>query len=337
MGRISSLPLSALIDLCRTLRHSLGAGLSLVDVFRQQSKRGPTAVRPLAADVARALGKGHDLEHALEPHRAHLPSLFVEMATAGEQSGSLPEAFEELEKHFRLVQKLRSQLRSQLIWPVFELVAGVGVVSLMILVLGVLGSTFDPLGFGLTGPLGALAFAAIVFGGVAALVGGFFYLRRQPATEVFLLRKPIIGPCLMALALQRFSVALRMTSGTGMPIVRAVRLSLRATGNVSFVAASDAIVKGLERGDELTRSLGRGKVFPAEYLDVLSGAEIAGRLDDVLEHQSNFYAEEAERRLTLLTKALGYGIWMLIGALLIFLIFRLALSYFSLIDQALGS
>ena len=66
MSRPSRLPMSALVELCRTLRHNLGAGLSLVDVFRQQAKRGPAAVRPLADAIARDLGKGHDLEYALE-------------------------------------------------------------------------------------------------------------------------------------------------------------------------------------------------------------------------------------------------------------------------------
>lgn len=332
MARPSRLPLSALVELCRTLRHMLGAGLSLLDVFRQQSKRGPTAVRPFADAVARDLGKGHDLEHALEKHRDALPPLFVEMAVAGEQSGGLPEVFAELEKHFRLVQKLRRQLWSQLTWPIFELVMGVLVVSLMLLVLGFLGLKYDPLGLG-TGVPGALAFAGLVCGSVGLLVALFFYLRRKPTTEQFLLRQPVVGPCLMALALHRFCVALRLTSGTGMPIARAMRLSLKATGNVTFLEATDAIVRGLEKGEELTRALGRGKIFPSEYLDVMSGAELAGRLDDVLEHQANYYEEEAERRLTALTKMIGYGIWLLIGALLVFLIFRMALSYLSVLNQ----
>ncbi len=33
----SRLPLSSLIELCRVLRHYLGAGLTLRDVFRQQT------------------------------------------------------------------------------------------------------------------------------------------------------------------------------------------------------------------------------------------------------------------------------------------------------------
>src|SRR4051794_36301160 len=169
MSRTSRLPLSALIELCRALRHNLGAGLSLLDVFRQQAKRGPAAVQPLAEDIARDLGKGRDLEHALEKHRGRFPPLFVEMAVAGEQSGALPEVFEELETHFRLVQKLRRQFWAQLTWPVIELVVGVGVMAVMLLFLGALGSPFDPLGIG-TGAKGALIFVALVAGPIVLLV-----------------------------------------------------------------------------------------------------------------------------------------------------------------------
>src|SRR2546430_1578102 len=106
-------PLSALVELCRSLRHYLGAGLSLLDVFRQQSKRGPSALRDATGDIAKDLGKGRSLEDALNRQRENFPALFIELAVAGEQSGTLPEVFAELEEYYRLVQKLRRQLWSQ--------------------------------------------------------------------------------------------------------------------------------------------------------------------------------------------------------------------------------
>ena len=36
----SRLPLSSVIELCRVLRHYLGAGLTLRDAFRKQAARG---------------------------------------------------------------------------------------------------------------------------------------------------------------------------------------------------------------------------------------------------------------------------------------------------------
>jgi len=50
----ATLPLSTLVELCRSLRHYLGAGLSLVDVFRQQAKRGPAGARNRGLRHARA-------------------------------------------------------------------------------------------------------------------------------------------------------------------------------------------------------------------------------------------------------------------------------------------
>src|SRR5262249_1707862 len=80
----SALPLSALIELCRSLRHYLAAGLSLVDVFRQQAKRGPSAVRSVAESIAKDLEHGHDLERALKKQKAAFPPLFLSLASVGE-------------------------------------------------------------------------------------------------------------------------------------------------------------------------------------------------------------------------------------------------------------
>ncbi len=325
-------PLSALVDLCRSLRHYLGAGLSLLDVFRQQAKRGPAALRGVTGVIAKDLGKGRGLEEALNKHRDVFPPLFIALTVAGEQSGSLPEIFTELESYFRLRQRLRRQLWAQLTWPLTQFVLGVLVVALMIFILGIVNPSFDPLGFGLKGSSGAIVFMLIVGGVAGVLIVTCRLLFRRAGMGAWLLKRPILGPALMALALHRFSVALRLTSGTGMPIAQAVRLSLRATGSEAFAAIEETIVSSLDKGNELTRSLNRAKLFPDEYLDMLSGAEEAGRLDDVLEHQSRYYAEESERKLTALMKAFGAAIWVLIGGFLVFLIFRIASTYIKLLD-----
>src|SRR3954447_8090237 len=59
-------PLDSLVLLCRALRHGLSAGLSLLDVFRQQALKGSAAVRPVAAEITGYLEKGESLEDALK-------------------------------------------------------------------------------------------------------------------------------------------------------------------------------------------------------------------------------------------------------------------------------
>ena len=79
--------------------------------------------------------------------------------------------------------------------------------------------------------------------------------------------------------------------------------------------------------------LEKSGLLPEDFRNILANAEEAGRVSEVLAHQAGHYEEEASRRLSILTKVAGYGVWMLIGALIIVAIFRMYLSYFSLFDQ----
>ena len=119
-----------------------------------------------------------------------------------------------------------------------------------------------------------------------------------------------------------------------MPIARAVRLSLRSTGNEAFVARTDVVVRALKQGEELWAALDRSRLLPEDFRNILAGAEEAGRLADVLRHQADHYEEESGRRLAVLTSVAGYGVWLVIGTLLVVTIFRLYFSYFSLLNTA---
>src|SRR5438067_1698029 len=92
--------LASLIGLSRALRHGLGAGLTLVRVFRQQVERGPRDARPLAGRVLKKLEQGRSLSDALDVEKAVVPPFFLSLVKVGEETGHLAEIFGELEKHY---------------------------------------------------------------------------------------------------------------------------------------------------------------------------------------------------------------------------------------------
>jgi type IV pilus assembly protein PilC len=145
---------------------------------------------------------------------------------------------------------------------------------------------------------------------------------------------PVIGPCLQALAVTRFCLALRLTLESAMPIGRALRLSFRATGNGAFAVAADAAQQAVKRGEELTVALARTRLFPEMFQHVIAVGEESGRLTDVLEQQGGQYAEESERRLAALTSAAGWGVWVVVAGLIVFCIFRIALTYIDMLDPS---
>ena len=330
------LRLTSLIELCRVMRHNLAAGLTLRHVFNQQATRGPVGVRPIAERVSQQLQEGESLQDALEHEKAHFPPLFTSLVTVGEQSGSLPEVFEELERYFALQLRLKRQFMQQIAWPVMQFFIAPFVIAGMIFILGIFGSKFDPLGFGLTGTKGAITFLGGWFGAVGLLIAGYFVLtrtlRQQVVVDEFLLRVPVIGPCMRAMAMTRFCMALRLTMETGMSVAKAMKLTLRATANSAFEARIDQVSDAVKSGEDLTEALRHTGIFSGEFLDILANAEEGGRVVEVMERQAKFYEEESTRRMTILTHVASKGVYLIIAGILIFLIFRIFSIYVGLYD-----
>lgn len=340
----SRLSLSVLIELCRVLRHYLGAGLGLPEIFRQQQKRGPITIRSVAGRIARSLEAGGSLESALKREPRYFPPLLISLASVGERTGMLPEVFAELERYFLRQQQLRRSFYSRIAWPVLQFVLSVLVLAGLIFIMGQIptamdgkGKPFDPLGLGLAGGSGAAIFLGVILGGLGTVYGVYWMLSRVVAGrsrfDTFLLRLPALGPCLQALALGRFCLALRLTTETGMSIGKALRLSLRATGNSAYTAAVDLAEDTVAAGDDLTLALGRTGLFPEDLLRIVEVAEESGNLAEVMKHQGDHYYEEASRRMSVLASVAGYGVWMLIGLFIIVAIFRIYGSYLNMLSS----
>jgi type IV pilus assembly protein PilC len=336
------LPLSSLIELCRVLRHSLGAGIMLRDVFRRQVRKGSAALRPIAGRIADSLEEGDSLQTALEREKRAFPPLFLALASVGENTGQMPEIFGELERYYILQQRFWRQLRSQCLWPAIELFGSIFVIAFVIWVMGFIAQlqntrAHDPLGAGLTGTAGALKFLALCFGTMGAVVAAYLLvsrsLRHRAVVDNFLLHLPSVGRFLMAFNLSRFALALRFTLDSGMPVGKAVELSLRATGNGAFIQRDRVMQEVLRAGESLSLALAKANLFPEEFLHIVAVAEEGGRVPEVMGQQSEQYAEEVERWLAVMPKILGFAVWVLVACLIIFVILRFWTWYFNSIDQ----
>jgi type IV pilus assembly protein PilC len=324
---------------CRAIRHGHGAGLTLIRVFEMQARSGPVALREAAGRIARKLEGGDSLEEALAAAGPTLPELFVSLAAVGERSGRIPEVFGQLEEYYGLQAQMRREFRAQIAWPVFQFVAAVLVIALTIFILGLLAtddSPTAPIGFGLTGTSGAILFLVFMASLTAGVILGYKVLTKtvakQARFEAWLLRVPVLGPCLEAGAMSRFCLALRLTLDSSMSIGKALRLSLKATGNGAYQEHADRVAKRVKKGQELKEALGTIGVFPPEFLAALTVGEESGQVPEVMARLGENYREETVRRTRALTRALGWGVYALVGVFIIIMIFRMASVYV----QALG-
>jgi len=342
----SKCPLPALVMWCRTLHHSLAAGLDPVRVFKQQAKSGPHALRDVAGDVAGKLGAGESLEDAFAEHQGRFPPLFLELVAVGEQTGRLEDAFRELERYYDQTLTIQRNFRSQMAYPAIQFVLAVLIIGGLIWILGMLAPsgkaiTTDPTGLGFKGTIGAITFMAITFG----IVGGLLFALKLTANNVrwrarlegALMELPGWGPALLALALQRFCVALRMCIEAGLRAEKTLEYCFRATSNSQFSSRADRAIAVVKQRRTLTEALeASGAPFPDEFRESVMVGEETGNLSEVMERLSERYAEDAQRRLKSAAQMTSYLIYGFVALLIILAIFRIASLYLGMLGAAAG-
>jgi type II secretory pathway component PulF len=139
---------------------------------------------------------------------------------------------------------------------------------------------------------------------------------------------PALGPCLRALTMSRFTLALQMTLDSGLSITKALALSLKATGNAYFVSRSERVVQSLKSGETLHQALSASRLFDDEFLEMIISSEEAGSVPEMMRHLAAQYQEEAGRKLKMATGFATGAVMVLVAAFIIWAIFRLFIGVY---------
>jgi type IV pilus assembly protein PilC len=151
-----------------------------------------------------------------------------------------------------------------------------------------------------------------------------------------LLRLPGIGPCMEKLALSRLAWALQLTMNVEMDMRRVVALALRATGNDYYIRHTDRVVAAVAKGKPLAQALGLTGAFPANFIDALAVGEESGQIVESMGRLADTYEQEAETATKTLATLAGAGVFVLVAAVITWLIFKIFLgAYLAPLNDAL--
>lgn len=328
----------------------LHAGVAIqraFDTVARKTSHAPT--RRALEQVALAITQGDDVSSALRSQAGCFPDLFIDLVDVAEQTGSLPEVLAGLAAHYDNLVNLRRTFLSSIAWPIIQLFGAIFVVALLIWVLGIVGQMggarpgekpLDMLGWGLVGPTGAVLWLTLSFGTLGALVGGYFaaarLFRKQRFLDGLLMRIPIVGTCMRAFAIARFSWAYALTQQSGMLILTSLEASLRATGNGVFVASAPQVCDLVNAGEDLSTALASAPLFPDDYLQMVQVAETSGTVPEMLQHLSPQFEDQARRSLKALAELMGWVVWGLVALLIVFIVFSIFLRYVGMINELTG-
>lgn len=291
--------------------------------------------------VGEAVAQGEEVSEAMRTQGDRFPALMIQMVDVAEQTGALPEILKDLADHFENNLRLRRDFVSSITWPAIQFGLAVLIIAFLIWILGWIadtrsGKAIDILGFGLSGTKGAVTWLAMVGGGLLSLYLVYQFVARSLEGKKYLhgvaMKIPVIGTCMRSFAIARFSWAYYLTQQTGMPVDKSVQASLQATGNGVFIDRTSIICRRINEGEPLAVALREAGIFPDDYLSMVDVAEESGTVPEALHRLSPQFQEDARRTLSTLTTLLGWAVWLMVAAFIIFLIFRIALFYVGMIN-----
>ncbi|WP_445612794.1 type II secretion system F family protein [Geobacillus sp. YF-1] len=284
------------------------AGVTIVDSIRILSEQTESkALARALLDMEQHLREGNPLSAAAAKHPRIFPPLFVNMARAGEASGTLDETLDRLADHFEKVHRTRQKIVSALAYPVaVAIIATAVVIFLLVSVVPTFVDMFADFHAELPAitkfVLKASAFMQrywwlVALGGIG-VGAAFAALRRQKRTKYYLdyaaMRLPIFGKLMQKAALARMTRTLSSLVSSSVPILEALAISGRVVENEVIAAVLDEARAALERGRSLAEPLRRHWAFPPLVAQMIAIGEQTGSLDAMLGKVADFYEAEVD-------------------------------------------
>jgi type IV pilus assembly protein PilC len=292
---------------------------------------------------------GATLANAMRQFPVVFDDLTTNMIEAGETGGILDIILQRLATYVEKAVRLRSAVKSALIYPV-------AVVSMAVLIVGALLKWVVPIfanlfaGLGVNLPLptrivmGLSAFVQSfwwIFGvGAIGLFFGVKQIRKHPQGRYYfdkaLLHLPVIGSLLRKIAVGRFTRTLGTLITSGVPILEGLSITAKTSGNAVLEEALMKVRKAIEEGRTIVDPLRECGVFPNMVTQMIGVGEATGAMDSMLQKIADFYEEEVDAATKDMLAMLEPVIIGLLGVMIGGIVISLYMPLFAMIAKLAG-
>lgn len=339
----------ALTVFSRQFATMINAGLAMVrclDILSEQTE--DKKLQAVLVQVRRDVEGGSTLSNALAKHPSVFSTLYISMVKAGEMGGVLDEVLERLagfmEKDFGLKKKVKSALT----YPVVILVMALGIVFFLVTyILPTFVQLFEGMSLQLPLPTQILIMItkgarnpAVMIPVLALCVIGGFFLNRYIQTPVgrkqydlLKLNIPVFGLLNKKVAISRFCRTLGTLLSSGVPIMQALEIVGKASGNEIIAMTVQKIRESIREGESIASPLGASGMFPPMVTQMVAVGEETGNLDAMLGKISDFYDTEVEYLLASLTSMLEPIMIVGMGGIVGFIVISVFLPLYQLIGN----
>jgi type IV pilus assembly protein PilC len=338
-----------LVIASRQLATMVQSGMSLLRalyVIEEQTESDK--LREVLIDVRKDVEGGSALSDALRKHPDIFNDLYVAMVEAGETGGILDQTLVRVAEQLEKDAALRRQVKAAMIYPIMiGSFAGIVLIALVAFLVPVFEKIFDDFG----GELPTITkftvwlshlitrqwyiLIAVVFG----VVWLFRYWKNSDTGRVqwdrLKLKFPMkIGDIVQKVALARFSRTFSGLISAGVPMLEAIEITGRTSGNRVIEMAMDDVRESVKRGGSLTAPMAAvPEAFPVMVTQMIGVGEETGALETVMSKVADFYEEQVEAAVKALTSILEPLMIIIVGAIVGFIVIAMYLPMFKVYDQ----
>ena len=303
---------------CRQFASITRAGVTIIQTLNMLAEQTENVKLQKALQAVRAdVEKGESFADSLAQHPKVFPDLLVQMAKAGEASGSLETAMERMAIQFEKSAKTQALVKKAMIYPiVVALVAVAVVIVMLVFVIPRYMDMFEELGTELPG-ITKMVVAMSNF-----IQNNWFIIVPVVIVAVFVFKtwsktysgKHILGrlalkvPAIKNLVVKSASSQMARTLSTlltaGVPLVEAVDIVADTMGNIWFKEALKEAVEQIMIGVPMSQPLQTCGLFPPMVYHMVRIGEEAGSTEDMLNKLADYYEEEVEMAVQSLMAAM---------------------------------
>jgi len=334
----------------RQLGVMINAGLPLVQSLEiLASNQTKQSFAGVLTGVRSTVEGGSTLFNAFQQYPRVFDQLYCNMIAAGESGGILDGVLTRLSGYIEKAVKLRRAVRSALIYPVSVVTIAVGIMVLLLWkVVPIFATLFVGLGVALPLPtrmvialsnVVAQTAWVLIVGAVVAVYGLKRYHRTPRGRLVidgFILKLPVLGLLMRKIAVARFSRTLGTLITSGVPMMEAMDITARTSGNAVIEEAILKVRKAVGEGRTIVDPLREIGVFPNMVVQMIGVGEQTGALDAMLQKVADFYEEEVDAAVADLLTAMEPMIILLLGVMIGGVVISMYLPLFSLIGKLAG-
>jgi general secretion pathway protein F len=318
----------------RQLASLLEASLPLEQAFSALQEQAERAyVRDLVASIRSEVMGGSSLSDALARHPRDFADIYRALVASGEQIGQLSRVLSRLADYIERRNALVQKVRLAFTYPAIVTVVAFAIVIFLLAyvvpqIVSVFANTKQKLPM-LTVIMLAISDFVRSYGWIVAVIatGLFIAWRRALQNPVikyrwhsWLLDSPLYGKFERSLNTARFASTLAITTGSGVPILRALQTSRDTLSNVAMRDQVEEATASVREGVSLARALSAHKHFPPMLIHMIRAGEVTGELPAMLERASNAQEQDLERRAMTIAGLLEPALILAMGVVVLLIV-----------------